>query len=182
MKALLVGEYREGKLLDSTYELVAFAKELGAEASMFLVGSEASLPRYDGTVYLADAAKHGEFNPGAHKQLLLEVIEKEKPDYVVLSHSSYGWDLAPRVALALKAAQVSEVVGVAGGSLVVPVCNAKLRRQVKPKTATTVVTLQAGAFGLPDEPAGTPVVEKVDADAAGGLEFAGVSVVANQVI
>jgi electron transfer flavoprotein alpha subunit len=137
------------------------------------VGSEESLPRYDGTVYLADAAKHGEFNPGAHKQLLLEVIEKEKPDYVVLSHSSYGWDLAPRVALALKAAQVSEVVGVADGSFVVPVCNAKLRRQVKPKTAMTVVTLQAGAFSLPDEPAGTPVVEKVDADAAGGLEFAG---------
>jgi len=173
MKALLVGEFRKGKLLDSTYELVAFARELGAEASIFLVGSEENLPRYDGTVYLADAAKHGEFNPGAHKQLLLEVIEKEKPDYVVLSHSSYGWDLAPRVALALKAAQVSEVVGVLDGTFVVPVCNAKLRRQVKPKTATTVVTLQAGAFSLPEEPSGTPVVEKVDADAAGGLEFLG---------
>jgi electron transfer flavoprotein alpha subunit len=173
MKALLVGEYREGKLLESTYELVAFAEKLGAETAMFMVGSESELPKYEGRVYLADAAKHGEFNPNAHKKLLLEVIKKEKPDYVVLSHSSYGWDLAPRVSLALGAAQVSEVVDVADGSLVVPACNAKLRRNVKPKTATTVVTLQAGAFTLPEEPAGTPVVEKIDTDAAAGLEFAG---------
>jgi electron transfer flavoprotein alpha subunit len=173
MKALLVGEYREGKLLESTYELVAFAEKLGAETAMFMVGSESELPKYEGRVYLADAAKHGEFNPNAHKKLLLEVIKKEKPDYVVLSHSSYGWDLAPRVSLALGAAQVSEVVDVADGSLVVPACNAKLRRNVKPKTATTVVTLQAGAFTLPEESAGTPVVEKIDTDAAAGLEFAG---------
>jgi electron transfer flavoprotein alpha subunit len=173
MKALLVGEYRAGKLLDSTYELVAFAQALGAEATIFLVGNENDVPRYDGTVYLADAATHGDFSPGAHKQLLLKVIEKENPDYVVLSHSSYGWDLAPRVALALNAAQVSEVVGVADGMLITPVCNAKLRRQVKSKTARTVVTIQAGAFSLPEEPAGTPTVQKIDADTTCGLEFVG---------
>jgi len=173
MKALLVGEYREGKLLGSTYETIAFAQKLGAEAAMFLVGSEGALPKYDGTVYLADAAKHGEFSPGAHKQLLLAVVEREKPDYVVLPHSSYGWDLAPRLALALKAAQASEVVDVVDGALVLPVCNAKLRRNVKAKSAVTVVTLQAGAFGLSGEPSGTPRVEKVDGDGACGLQFAG---------
>ena len=29
MKALLIGEYREGKLLDTTYELLGFAAQLG---------------------------------------------------------------------------------------------------------------------------------------------------------
>jgi electron transfer flavoprotein alpha subunit len=173
MKALLVGEYREGKLLDSTYELVAFAEKLGAEASLFLVGSEGDLPKFDGTVYLADTAKHGEFSPGVHKILLLEVIEKIQPEVIVLSHSSYGWDLAPRLAMALKAAQVSEVVDYQEGTFVVPSCNAKLRRSVKPKTAITVVTVQSGAFGLTEEPAGTPTVEKIDGDAACGLEFVG---------
>ncbi len=173
MKALLVGEYREGKLLDSTYELVAFAQRLGAQAAMFLVGSEAQLPRFDGKLHLADAAKHGEFAPGTHKQLLLKVIEQEKPDLVVLAHSSYGWDLAPRLAMALQAAQVSEVVNYREGSFVVPACNAKLRRAVKPKTPTTVVTLQAGAFALQGEPAGAPKVEKVDVEGACGLQFAG---------
>ena len=97
MKTLLVAEYREGKLLDCTSELMAFAKKLGAESAMFLVGSENALPKFDGKLYLADAATCGEFNPDGHKQLLLEVIAKEKPDMVVFSHSSYGWDLAPRL-------------------------------------------------------------------------------------
>jgi electron transfer flavoprotein alpha subunit len=176
MKALLIGEYREGKLLASTYELVAFARKLGAETAMFLVGGEADLPRYDGTLYLADAAKHGEFSPTAHKRLLLEAVAREKPDTIVFSHSSYGWDLAPRVALALNAAQVSEVVDVVDGSLVSPSCNAKLRRNLSSTTAVTVVTLQSGAFGLDDEPAGSPVLEKVDVEATRGPEFAGYEV------
>ncbi len=70
-----------------------------------------------------------------HKALLLEVIAQEKPDLIVFCHSSYGWDLAPRLALALKAAQVSEVVDVQEGAFVVPACNAKLRRRIRPQSA-----------------------------------------------
>jgi len=173
MKALLVGEYREGKLLDTTYETVAFAQKLGAETVMFLVGSEDALPKYDGKLYVADAGKHGEFNPDVHKQLILDVVEKESPDLVVFVHSSYGWDLAPRVALALEAAQVSEVVEVADGDFVVPACNSKLRRNVKAKSGRTVVTLQSGVFNLAAAPAGTPVVEKIEAAAPAGVEFVG---------
>ena len=173
MKALLVAEYRDGKLLGSTYELVAFAEKLGAESAMFLVGSEGDLPQYNGTLYFADIAKYSEFSPSAHKQLLLDVIAKEQPEMIVFSHSSYGWDLAPRVALALKAAQVSEVIDAVDGNLVVPTCNSKLRRDVKSKTAQTVVTLQGGAFGLSGEPSGAPTVVKVETDAAAQVEFAG---------
>jgi len=173
MKALLVAEYRDGKLLSSTYELVAFAEQLGAESAMFLAGNESVLPKYPGTLYLADSDKYGEFNPAVHKQLLLEVIEKEQPDYVVFSHSSYGWDLAPRISLALGAAQVSEVVEIKGGVPVAPVCNAKLRREVRAKTPRTVLTLQSGAFGLSGEPSGTPAVEKIDTAATAQIEFGG---------
>ena len=173
MKILLVAEYRDGKLLGSAYELIAFAQKMAADSVMFLVGSEAALPSYDGRLYLADAGVCGEFNPDVHKALLLDVIAREQPEMIAFSHSSYGWDLAPRVAFALRAAQVSEVVDVADGALVVPACNAKLRRNVQVKTAKTVVTLQAGAFGLADAPAGTPAVEKISADAAGKLEFGG---------
>ena len=156
MKILLVAEYRDGKLLGSVNELIAFAVKMGAESAMFLVGSDSALPAYSGILYLADAAACGEFNPDVHKQLLLDVATREQPDMIAFSHSSYGWDLAPRIACALKAAQVSEVVDVEGGALIVPVCNAKLRRTVTPKTSQTVVTLQAGAFGLTDVPTGSP--------------------------
>ena len=124
MKTLLVAEFREGKLRAEYTQLLAFARESQAEAAMFLVGSAADLPKFDGTLYLAEADKHGEYSPAVHKQLLLDVIAREKPEQVVFLHSSYGWDLAPRVAVALKAAQVSEVIGVDGGLPVVPVCNA----------------------------------------------------------
>ena len=38
MKTLLVAEYREGKLRAEYTQLIAFARELQAEAAMFLVG------------------------------------------------------------------------------------------------------------------------------------------------
>jgi electron transfer flavoprotein alpha subunit len=173
MKTLLVAEYRDGVLLNSTYELVAFSEQLGTESAMFLVGAEGALPAYEGTLYLADVAKYSEFNPAVHKQLLLDVIAKEQPDMVVFAHSSYGWDLAPRVSLALNAAHVSEVVDIVDGVPVAPVCNAKLRRDVKAKTDQMVLTLQGGAFGLEDEPSGSPSIVTIDTGAAAKVEFCG---------
>ena len=172
MKALLVGEYREGKLLESTYELVGFANKIGAEFALFLVGSKDQLPQVDATLYLADVATAGEYNPALHKQLILDAADKAGADSIVFLHSSSGWDLAPRVALALNAAQVSEVVEVTADGYLLPACNAKLRRTVKSATAKTVVTLQGGAF-MPAEPGGTPQVEELSLDASGNTEFGG---------
>ena len=173
MKTLLVAEYRDGKLLGTSSEMINFASLLGADSAMFMVGSENSLPDYNGKLYLADIGQAGEFNPSQHKQLLLDVIDKEQPQMVVFPHSSYGWDLAPRIALALKAAQISEVVEIKDGNLIVPACNAKLRRQVKATTSISVVTLQGGAFTPIEDPSGTPEVIKIDGTADGDIQFSG---------
>lgn len=172
MKTLLIGEYREGKLLDTTYELLGFAAQMGGEAAMLLVGSESQLPAFDGTLYLADAAACGEYNPDLLKKLILEAAAIENPDCIVFVHSSYGWDLAPRVAAALKAAQISEVVAMADGSYEVTCCNAKMRRNVKPATARTVLTIQAGAFPAV-QPGGDPRVERLAGEGSGAVEFVG---------
>jgi len=172
MKTLLVGEYREGKLLDSTYELIGFAGQLGADAALFMVGSEGQLPAYNGALYLADAGTYGEYNPDLHKLLILDAVQRENPDYVVFLHSSYGWDLAPRVAAALNAAQVSEVIGIQDGGFEVGCCNGKMRRTVKSTTQKTVLTIQAGAFqGV--QPGGTPQVTKLATGSTSSLEFVG---------
>ncbi|MGB3209347.1 MAG: electron transfer flavoprotein subunit alpha/FixB family protein [Desulforhopalus sp.] len=173
MKVLLIAESREGKLLGNCYELMAFAERMGAESAMFLIGGDTTLPQYGGKLYLADASVFGEYNPDVHKQLILDVVAKEQPDLVAFSHSSYGWDLAPRIAFALQAAQISEVVDVVDGKMVVPVCNAKLRRDVNVKTGKTIVTLQAGAFGLTDEPSATPTIEEVSGETNGKVQFTG---------
>ncbi len=173
MKALLIAESRQGKLLPNSYETLAFANKIGAEAAMFLVGSENTLPKFDGRLYLADAAQAGEYNPEEHLRLLLEVVAKENPQLIVLSHSSYGWDLAPRLAFALQAGQVSEVIACQDDAMVVPACNSKLQRVVRAKSGLTVVTLQSGAFSLASEPSGSPTVEKLAVQAGAKLEFTG---------
>ena len=172
MKALLIGEYREAKLLDSTYELFGFAAQLGAETALFLVGNTSQLPAYGGTLYLADVAKYGEYNPDLHKRLILQAIEKENPDYIVFVHSSYGWDLAPRIAAGLKIAQVSEIIGTTENGFEVGCCNAKMRRSVAPATPKAVLTIQAGAFPA-QQPGGSPQMQRLEAEAATGLEFVG---------
>lgn len=172
MKALLVGEYREGKLLESSYELIGFANKLGIEFEFFLVGSKDQLPTIAGKLYLADVASAREYNPALHKQLVVAAAEKAGADTVVFLHSSYGWDLAPRVALALQAAQLSEVIEAGADGYLLPACNAKLRRRVKATTGKTVITLQGGAF-MAAEPGGTPQVEELSVSAGGNCEFVG---------
>jgi len=71
-------------------------------ALCFLVGDETTLLKFGGKLYLADVKTYGEFNPDGHKKLLLEVITKVQPDLLVFSHSSYGWDLASHIALAIQ--------------------------------------------------------------------------------
>ncbi|ADU66128.1 electron transfer flavoprotein subunit alpha/FixB family protein [Desulfurispirillum indicum] len=173
MNVLLIGESREGKIQDSTYELVAFAQALGAEATMFLAGSAEQLPAWNGTLHLLETPAGREFQPDAHADAIAAIVDQLKPQMVVFSHSSSGWDLAPRVAFRLGAGQISEVMEVAEDGYIVPACNAKLRRTVQATTELTVLTLQAGAFNPQAEPAGTPDVRKVDAVGQGKMEFVG---------
>jgi electron transfer flavoprotein alpha subunit len=174
MKALLVFEYREGKLLASSYELLAFADKLGADKAIVLIGNEADVPRVNAKVYLADAVKYGEYNPELHKKILLEAIRRENPESIVFLHSSFGWDLAPRVAAALKVGQVSEITGINEGKFEVGLCNAKLRRTVTPRTGKMVLTIQAGAFNASGEPQEKAEIERIDlADTASPMEFVG---------
>jgi electron transfer flavoprotein alpha subunit len=162
MKALLVCEYRQGKLLESSYELLAFADRLAADKVMLLIGSAAQAPKFGGKVYLAEAGIYGETNPEVHKCLILETAQKEHADSIVFIHSSFGSDLAPRIATALKAAQISEIVGVVEGQFEVPCCNAKMRRLMAPRTTQAILTIQPGAFSYQGESSGTPQLEQID--------------------
>jgi electron transfer flavoprotein alpha subunit len=161
MKLLLVCETRQSKILDGIYELIAFASRIGADRSMLAIGSEPNLPKFSGTLYLADAAAAGEYDPDLHKRLVVETAEKTHADAIVFTHTAYGWDLAPRVACSLKAALISEIVSASDGRFEVPCFNSKMRRVIVPKTSRMVLTLQAGAFS-PALPEGVPHIERID--------------------
>jgi electron transfer flavoprotein alpha subunit len=170
MKTLLVGECREGRLSDSAAELFGFANLLGAESAMVLVGASDDLPCFEGRLYFADAREYGEYNPEVHKRLVLKAVELERPDAVVFMHSSYGWDLAPRIAAAMRSAQVSSVTGIESDGFMVECCNGKMRRTVRPLTPVVVLTLQPGAFsGLHTD--GVPDMLMIEADMTSPVEF-----------
>ena len=173
MKTLLIAEYRDGKLLASYTELLGFSQTMGAEAIMFLAGSPKDLPDFAGKLYLADAKEYGEYNPAVHKRIIEQIVETEKPDIIVFNHSSYGWDLAPRLSCALQVPQISEVIDLLDGLPVVPVCNAKMRRTVKPLHDRYVVTLQAGAFSGKQDSNATPEVIATHHDVSGDITFLG---------
>jgi electron transfer flavoprotein alpha subunit len=173
MKILLIGESRDNKVLETTYELTGFAGAAAAESSLFLVGSPGNLPTVSGRLYLADVAACGEYNPDLHRDLIVQTVAEENPDAVVFLHSSYGWDLAPRVAAALKSAQISEVVGLVEGGFEVCCCNGKMRRTIKEVTERVILTIQSGAFPVKKE-GGSPQVVAISPIAASNrVTFAG---------
>jgi electron transfer flavoprotein alpha subunit len=174
MKSLLVCEVREGKLRESFGELLAFADVLGGERELLLIGDPALAPNVAGKVWVAPASPRGEYDPAWQRAAIVEAVRRAAADRVVFVNSSWGWDVAPRVAAALGAAQVSDVVAIAEGGFEVGCCNGKMRRLVSPKTAAVVVTLQGGAFPARDPHAGTPAVEKLEVTAEpGGVAFIG---------
>jgi len=172
MKLLLVGEYRDGRLAIETAELFGFAAQLDAEVSMVLVGSPDDLPAFDGRLYLADLETYGEYQPDVHKRLVFKAIEGEQPNAVVFLHSSYGWDLAPRIAAAMQTAQVSGVVGINDGGYVVESCNGKMLRTVHLQTPVAVLTLQPGVFEALKMD-GQPEMIKLDTSSESAIKFIG---------
>src|SRR5574341_489636 len=174
MKNLLVCEVREGKLRESWGELVAFAEAIGGEHELLLVGEEPQAPAAAGKLWLAPPSPRGEYDPAWQKAAVLEAATRAQADRVVFVHSSWGWDIAPRVAAALGAAQVSDVVGIAESGLEVGACNGKMRRIVAPATATVVVTIQAGAFPSRGDRSGSPTIERLALEVAPGpVSFTG---------
>lgn len=184
MKVLLVAEYRQGRLAESTSELLGFADTLGGDVSMALVGSPDQLPGFDGRLHFADAGIYGEYDSELHKRLLLQAVEAETPDLIVFMHSSYGWDLAPRISAALEVALVSGVAGMDGDGFTTRCCNGKMRRTVTAMTSPAVLTLLPGAFpsvqpeGVspelhPMEASGVPVVEfiRYEPPSTGGIDL-----------
>ena len=174
MKTLLVGEVRDGKLRESVGELFAFAEALGGERELLLIGEAAQAPAFEGRLWVAPPSPRGEYDPAWQKAAVVEAVRRSGAGRVAFVHSSWGWDVAPRVAAALGAAQVSDVVALAEGGFEVGCCNGKMRRVVSPRTPVAVVTIQPGAFPARGERTGTPAIEPIAAAAEpGGVAFLG---------
>ncbi|HEY5658318.1 MAG TPA: electron transfer flavoprotein subunit alpha/FixB family protein [Myxococcota bacterium] len=156
---LIVAEIQAGQIREASYELASFAQQVasasGRDVRSLVAGkgveSLASdfAKRGGGTVYLADHELLEHYSAETSAAAIRAAVEASGADLILLSNTSSGWDVAPRVAAALEAGFVSDCfhVGVENGNLVFKrrVFNGKLDARVSASSEKVVVTVQPGA-------------------------------------
>jgi electron transfer flavoprotein alpha subunit len=109
-KIFVLAEHRQGQIRDITYEMLTKAREIaektGAELNAVILGNNVKeqakpLAEYAKSVLLVQDAKLENFNSEAYKRTLSKLITEHKPTLILMGHTSYGIELAPRLAAAL---------------------------------------------------------------------------------
>ncbi|MEH6906708.1 electron transfer flavoprotein subunit alpha/FixB family protein [Neobacillus drentensis] len=127
-KVLVLGEVRDGSLRNVSFEAIAAAKTVaeGGEVVGVLVGASVSalgtelIQNGADRVVAVEDEKLNLYTSDGYAQALLAVIDQEKPEGLVLGHTSLGKDLSPRIAGKLASGLISDAtaVEVAGGNVV----------------------------------------------------------------
>jgi electron transfer flavoprotein alpha subunit len=107
----VLAEHRQGQIRDITLEMLTKGKELAektnTDLTAVLLGKEVkehakTLSEYAQKVLLVENAKLENFNSEAYQKALSNLINKHKPLLTMIGHTSFGVDLAPSLAAALK--------------------------------------------------------------------------------
>lgn len=160
MKILAFVEQRDGELKKNAFETITAARKLaeqtGGSFSVLMVGDQVqSLASRFGEYGASDVIavedpRLKEFAPGAVATAIASVARSEGAGAVLLSNTSHGKDIAPRVAVKLEAALVPEVVALESrdGKIVAtrPVFAGKASIEVSANTATQVFSLRPNVF------------------------------------
>ncbi len=171
----VLAEHRQGSMRDITFEMLTKAREIAvktsAETTAILLGSNVreltkSLSDYANNVVLVENARLQNFNSEAYKQTLSALIKERKPFLVMMGHTSYGIDLAPRLAVALKLPLATDLVDLEfeNGALMTTrqMYGGKVNVKAKARNAETyIATIRQAAFAAqkPSPPANGQVKE-----------------------
>ncbi|MEM2676987.1 MAG: electron transfer flavoprotein subunit alpha/FixB family protein [Candidatus Bathyarchaeia archaeon] len=106
----VLAEHRQGQLRDITFEMLTKAREIAgktnASLATVLLGKNVkehakTLVEHSPKVLLVEDDKLENFNSDAYQKVLLHLITQRKPILTIIGHTSYGVELAPRLAAAL---------------------------------------------------------------------------------
>jgi len=158
----IIAEIRKGCITQETYELLRFASAVGdgTRPVFLLLGKKVEEQAWeisqktgcDSLVLMADHLEH--YNALSYAHALVEILQKESSAWVCLPHTSMGYDLAPRLAVPLKAACITGVESVGDGSLDRLIHSGRFIEEIVPKTPRVVVTVLPGAFQRCEERTG----------------------------
>jgi electron transfer flavoprotein alpha subunit len=174
-KIFVLAEHRQGQIRDITFEMLTKAREIsektGSELTAVLLGSNVKehakmLAEYAKTVILIEDDKLENFNSEAYKRILSALIVQHKPVLVIMGHTSYGVDLAPRLAAALNLPLATDCIDLAfengAFTLTRQMYGGKVNvRAVARKAETYIATVRQATFApqKPSPPANGQIVE-----------------------
>jgi electron transfer flavoprotein alpha subunit len=159
---LTFGEHREGVPRRPSLEAVSEGRRLadatGGQVASLAIGPGARAAATEmiafgaDRVHLFEDAALAAYSTEAYARALALVIDKEKPNVVLLPFTAIGKDLAPRVAARLRAALVSDCVSLAlkGGQLEArrPMYAGKAYATVRCEGEPQMATLRPNVFAL----------------------------------
>jgi electron transfer flavoprotein alpha subunit len=106
----VLAEHRQGQVRDITYEMLTKARELAAKTSAEVIAvmlgknvkeHAKAIAEYAKSVLVVEDARLENFNSEAYRTILTKLMAEHKPILLMMGHTSYGVDLAPRLAAAL---------------------------------------------------------------------------------
>ncbi|QNM82234.1 electron transfer flavoprotein subunit alpha/FixB family protein [Sphingomonas sabuli] len=180
MKTLVLVEHDGSEIKDSTLAAVTAASQLG-EVHLLVVGSgidaiadAATKIAGAGKVHVADAAHLA--HQLAEDVAPIAVDQMGHHDAFLAPASTFGKNIAPRVAALLDVMQVSEILSVEGpDTFTRPIYAGNAIATVKSNDSKKVITVRATGFDKAAREGGSGTVETIDAGSAGGLsDFVGV--------
>lgn len=153
-KILVLGEVRDGALRNVSFEAIAAAKQIadGGEVVGALLGDQVADLAKELIAYGADRALVVEhphlktYTSDGFSQALLALVEQEKPEGIVIGHTSLGKDLSPKVASRLQSGLISDVTEIEGTGddalFIRPIYSGKAFEKVKIKEGLVFVTVR----------------------------------------
>ncbi len=187
---LVLAEHQEGRLLETSFELLGKARELadawGGKVVAVLLGAPdaaAELSAADSVVSCEHPSLAG-YNPEAYERALVEILRERDPRLVLFSTTTAGLDLSGAVSVHLRAALVSYVVALSAEGdnalATARIYGGKLLAEVELSGPRSVGAVISGSFPAAfGRAGGTPEVARVDlGHVLGDLRITVTSVVA----
>lgn len=112
-------EHRQGQIRDITYEMLTkaheIARKINAESTAVILGKEVKekakpLTEYAEKVLVVEDSKLENFNSDTYQKVLSILIMEYKPLLTLIGHTSYGVELAPRLAAALNIPLATDLI------------------------------------------------------------------------
>ncbi|MEE8333500.1 MAG: FAD-binding protein [Alphaproteobacteria bacterium] len=168
MAVLVIAEYDEAGIKGGSLSAITAAQELGAgDIDLLIVNQDCAAAgeaaaRVPGIarVRVADDALYGT----ALAEPLAALVVSLAGDYshIVLAHTTFGRNIAPRIAALLDIVQVSDIMEVkSADTFVRPIYAGNALATVQSKDEKLLITVRATAFAKADADGGTAIIEPV---------------------